>query len=182
MDPYVATQLIILVLLLLLSAFFSSAETALTTVNLLRMQTKAEEGNKQAQRVIKITENKGKMLSAILIGNNLVNISASSLATTLAISFWKSYGAGVATGILTLLVLIFGEISPKTIATLQAEKLSLLYSAPIYALMKILTPVILIVNKLALVFLRIVHVDANSAPEALTENELRSKKEIQTDF
>ena len=174
MDPYVATQLIILVLLLLLSAFFSSAETALTTVNLLRMQTKAEEGNKQAQRVIKITENKGKMLSAILIGNNLVNISASSLATTLAISFWKSYGAGVATGILTLLVLIFGEISPKTIATLQAEKLSLLYSAPIYALMKILTPVIFIVNKLALIFLRIVHVDANSAPEALTENELRT--------
>ena len=174
MDPYVATQLIILVLLLLLSAFFSSAETALTTVNLLRMQTKAEEGNKQAQRVIKITENKGKLLSAVLIGNNLVNISASSLATTLAISFWKSYGAGVATGILTLLVLIFGEISPKTIATLQAEKLSLLYSAPIYALMKILTPVIFIVNKLALVFLRIVHVDANSAPEALTENELRT--------
>ena len=174
MDPYVATQLIILVLLLLLSAFFSSAETALTTVNLLRMQTKAEEGNKQAQRVIKITENKGKMLSAILIGNNLVNISASSLATTLAISFWKSYGAGVATGILTLLVLIFGEISPKTFATLQAEKLSLLYSAPIYALMKILTPAIFIVNKLALVFLRIVHVDANSAPEALTENELRT--------
>ncbi|MCR4955409.1 MAG: hemolysin family protein [Lachnospiraceae bacterium] len=174
MDPYVATQLACLILLLLLSAFFSSAETAFTTVNLIRMQSKADEGNRRALRVLAITNNKGRMLSAILIGNNLVNISASSLATTLAIRLYGNVGAGIATGVLTLLVLIFGEISPKTIATTQAEKLSLAYSAPIYILMKLLTPVIYIVNNLALMFLKLLHVDTSNTNFALTATELRN--------
>lgn len=174
MDPYVAAQLICLIILLLLSAFFSSAETAFTTVSLLKMQTKAEEGNRRAKRVLKITENKSKMLSAILIGNNLVNISASSLATTLAISIWGNVGAGIATGILTLLVLIFGEITPKTIATLQAEKLALVYSAPVFILMKVLTPVIFLVNQLALFVLQLFRIDAKAGNAALTEHELRT--------
>ncbi|MBE5902485.1 MAG: HlyC/CorC family transporter [Lachnospiraceae bacterium] len=174
MDPYVAAQLICLIILLLLSAFFSSAETAFTTVSLLKMQSKAEEGNRRAKRVLKITENKSKMLSAILIGNNLVNISASSLATTLAISLWGNVGAGIATGILTLLVLIFGEITPKTMATLQAEKLALSYSAPVFIIMKLLTPVIFLVNQLALIVLRLFRIDAKAGNAALTENELRT--------
>ncbi len=174
MDPYVATRIIFLIILLLLSAFFSSAETALTTVNLIRIKTKADEGDRRAKRVIQVTENKGKMLSAILIGNNLVNISASSIATTLAISLWGSVGAGIATGALTLLVLIFGEISPKTIATLQAEKLALLYSGPVSLIMKLLTPVIFIVNQLALLFLKLAHVEATVTAEVMTENELRT--------
>ena len=174
MDPYVAIQLVCLVLLLCLSAFFSSAETALTTVNLLRIQTKAEEGDQRAARVIQVTENKSKMLSAILIGNNLVNISASSIATALALSLFGSMGAGIATGLLTLLVLIFGEISPKTIATLKAEELSLSYAGVISLLMKVLTPVIFLVNQLALCFLRLFHVDATDTSNALTENELRT--------
>lgn len=174
MDPYVAIQLVCLVLLLCLSAFFSSAETALTTVNLLRIQTKAEEGDRRAARVIQVTENKSKMLSAILIGNNLVNISASSIATALALSLFGSMGAGIATGLLTLLVLIFGEISPKTIATLKAEELSLSYAGVISLLMKVLTPVIFLVNQLALCFLRLFHVDATDTSNALTENELRT--------
>jgi len=174
MDPYAAAQLICLIILLLLSAFFSSAETAFTTVSLLKMQSKAEEGDRRAKRVLKITENKSKMLSAILIGNNLVNISASSLATTLAISLWGNVGAGIATGILTLLVLIFGEITPKTMATLQAEKLALAYSAPVFIIMKLLTPVIFLVNQLALIVLRLFRIDAKAGNAALTENELRT--------
>ena len=133
----------------MLSAFFSSAETALITVNRIRMRTLAEDGNKRAATVLRITDNSGKMLSAILIGNNIVNLSASSLATSLAIKIWGSVGAGIATGILTVLILIFGEISPKTLATVNSEKLALTYANVIEVLMKILTPVIFIINKLA---------------------------------
>ena len=118
-------QLIVLILLLLLSAFFSSAETAFTTANKIRIRTLAEGGSKQAARVLTIIGNMHKMLSAILIGNNIVNISASSLATTLAIQLFGSVGAGIATGILTVLILIFGEISPKTIATIHADRIAL---------------------------------------------------------
>ena len=118
-------KLIILVVLLLLSAFFSSAETALTTVNKIRLRTLSEAGNKRADKVLKVTDDSGKMLSAILIGNNIVNLSASSLATTLATKFFGSAGAGIATGILTFLILIFGEVSPKTMATIYADRLSL---------------------------------------------------------
>ncbi|MDE7063796.1 MAG: CNNM domain-containing protein, partial [Lachnospiraceae bacterium] len=87
-------QIIVLVILLLLSAFFSSAETALTTVNHIRIRTLAEEGNARAKRVLSITEHSSKMLSAILIGNNIVNLSASSIATTLAIGLFGNIGAG----------------------------------------------------------------------------------------
>ena len=125
MDSKSITQLIFLVLLLLLSSFFSSAETAFTTVSRIRMRTLAESGNKKAKRVLTITDDMHQMLSAILIGNNIVNLSASSIATSLAIKLFGSMGAGIATGILTLLILIFGEISPKTIATIHADKIAL---------------------------------------------------------
>ncbi len=148
MSPTITMQLIVLILLLLLSAFFSSAETAFTTANKIRIRTLAEGGSKQAARVLTIIGNMHKMLSAILIGNNIVNISASSLATTLAIQLFGSVGAGIATGILTVLILIFGEISPKTIATIHADRIALVYASSIYALMYVLTPFIFIINKL----------------------------------
>ena len=115
-------QIVSLIVLLLLSAFFSSAETAMTTVNQIRILSLAEQGNRRAKRLLKILDNKPKMLSAILVGNNLVNISASSLTTTLIISLFGNAAVGIATGILTLLILIFGEITPKTLATLHAER------------------------------------------------------------
>lgn len=174
MDPYVAAQLISLFILLLLSAFFSSAETAFTTVNIIRIQSMAEYGNSRAKMVIKITENKSQMLSAILIGNNLVNIGASSLATSLAISIWGNMGVGIVTGALTLLVLIFGEISPKTIATMKAEPMALAYCHVIWALMKLLTPVIFIINKLSGFFLLLFRIDASKTSTAYTEDELRT--------
>lgn len=174
MDSGEAIRLISLVVLLMLSAFFSSAETALTTVNKIRMRKLSEEGDKRAQTVLKITDNQGKMLSAILIGNNIVNISASSIATTLAIDLLGSKGAGIATGILTLLILVFGEISPKTLATLHADPISLAYAKTIYWLMRLLTPIIFAVNQIAMVFLRILRVDPNANPNAMTEEELRT--------
>lgn len=174
MDTSDVIQLIVIIILLMLSAFFSSAETALTTSNKIRMRALADEGNKSAKRVLAITENSGKMLSAILIGNNIVNLSASSLATTLATKAFGNAGAGIATGVLTLLVLIFGEISPKTLATIHADNISLFYAGIISTLMKILTPVIFIVNKMALGLLKLLRVDANGAQNTMTEDELRT--------
>lgn len=174
MDPSIIFKLIILGILLCLSAFFSSSETALTIVNQYRIRSLAEEGNKRAQKVLKVTENSGKMLSAILIGNNIVNISASSLATIVAIEILGSAGAGVATGVLTILILIFGEISPKTMATYRAEKISLKFGPIIWGLMIVLTPVIFIVNNLAMAFLRLFGVKSGEKTAAMTESELRT--------
>ena len=174
MDSGSIFQIIILIILLLLSAFFSSAETALTTVNRIRMRSLAEDGNSRAACVLKVTDDSGKMLSAILIGNNIVNLSASAIATSLALDLWGSVGAGIATGILTLLILIFGEISPKTIAAINAEKISLSYCNIIYWLMKLLTPVIFILNKLSIAFLFLLRVDPNAKDKAMTEEELRT--------
>ncbi len=174
MDSVDIFQLVFLVILLLLSAFFSSAETALTTVNRIRMRTLAEDGDKRAERVLRITDDSGKMLSAILIGNNIVNLSASSIATSLAIELWGSVGAGIATGILTLLILIFGEISPKTLATIYSERIALTYSAAIELLIKILTPVIFLINKLSMGFLLLMRVDPKAGEQQLTEEELRT--------
>ena len=153
MAPGDIAQLVILIFLLIFSAFFSSAETALTTVNRLKMRTLAEDGNKKAKKVLEITENQGKMLSAILIGNNIVNLYASSLVTTLATTVFGSKWIAVATGALTLFILIFGEISPKTISTLKAEQISLAYCSFISFLMTVLTPFIFIINKVAMLFL-----------------------------
>ena len=174
MDPSVATKLIVLLILLALSSFFSSAETALTTVNKLRIRTMVEEGVKRARVVSKLIEDPGKMLSAILIGNNVVNLSASSLATSLAIEQLGNKAAGIATGILTLLILIFGEITPKTLATIHAEKLALVYAPIINLLTQVLTPVIFIVNKLSLILLLALRVDPKKKTATMTENELRT--------
>ncbi len=174
MSPDDIIQLIVLVILLLLSAFFSSAETALTTFNRIRMRTLADEGNKRAARALAVTEDSGKMLSAILIGNNVVNLSASSIATTLAMRLLGSVGAGIATGILTVLVLIFGEISPKTLATLHAETLAMAYAGIIRLIMTVLTPVIAVINNLSILFLRLLRVDPKKSKDTLTEEELKT--------
>ena len=174
MDTSDISQIVIIAILLSLSAFFSSAETALTTVNRIKMRTLMEEGNKKAARVLEITDNSGKMLSAILIGNNIVNLSASSISTSLAIKLFGSVAAGIATGILTLLILIFGEITPKTLATINPEKISLSYANIIYYLMKLLTPVIFIVNRLSLGFLRLLRVDPDNTQNQMTEEDLRT--------
>ena len=173
MDSGDATQLIILLILLLLSAFFSSAETALTTVNKIRIRSLADEGSKRAKTVLEITDNSGKMLSAILIGNNIVNLSAASLTTSLAYSFGGSMVA-IASGILTVLILLFGEITPKTMATLHSEKMSLLYAPVISIFMKVMTPAIFIINGMSMGVLFLLRVDPKAGKRAMTENELRT--------
>lgn len=143
-------------------------------MNRIRLRTLAENGDKRAATVLSVTDDSGKMLSAILIGNNIVNLYASSLVTSLATKLWGSVGAGIATGVLTLLILIFGEISPKTLATIHAEKIALTYGGIIAFLMRILTPIIIIVNKLSLGFLMLLRVDPNSGTAQMTEEELRT--------
>lgn len=167
-------ELIVLLFLLVFSAFFSSAETAFTTVNKIRIQSLANEGSKRAKRVEKIISNSPKMLSAVLIGNNIVNISASALATLLAQMLFGNYAVSIVTGILTVLVLIFGEIIPKTIATLYSEKLTYLYSPIILWLMWLFTPIIFIINKISQFLLILLHIDTSKHHSIITELELRT--------
>ena len=174
MDPSDAIQFIILFILLLLSAFFSSAETALTTVSKIKLRSLAEDGNKRAATVLDITENHSpKMLSAILIGNNIVNLYAASLTTTLA---YRLGGAmvSIATGILTVAILIFGEITPKNAATINSSKLSLTYIPIIKIFMTVMTPVIFIVNILSRGVLFLLRIDPNAKNNTMTEDELRT--------
>ena len=165
-------KLIVLLVLLLLSAFFSSAETAFTTVKKVRLNVLKEEGNKRASLVLKILDNPGKMLSTILIGNNIVNITASALSTMLATDLFGSMAVGIATGILTLLVLLFGEILPKTLALRNNERYALGYAPFIRALSVILTPLIFLIDKLSNGILRLLGVDPNQKVIRITESEL----------
>lgn len=173
MDSGDVTQLIILIILLMLSAFFSSAETALTTVNRIRIRSLADDGSKRAKTVLKITDNSGKMLSAILIGNNIVNVAAASITTSLAYSLGGS-AVAIANAVITIAILLFGEITPKTTATIHAEKLALIYAPIISIFMKIMTPVIFIINGLSKAVLLLLRIDPNAKNQTMTENELRT--------
>lgn len=175
MDTDGVIQLFALLILVCLSAFFSSAETSLSTVNRVRLKTLAEEGNKRAQTALHVLDKYGKMLSAILIGNNVVNLSASALATTLAIKI--NLAVGIATGVLTVVILLFGEILPKNMAMVYSEKLALAYAGIVALVMKVLTPVIFVVDKLSQGLMKLLHIDAGKK-QAMTENELRTYVEV----
>ena len=170
-------QLVILVLLLSASAFFSSAETALMTSNKLRIRNLAENGDKRAEKVLEITANTDKMLSAILIGNNIVNLSASALSTTLTLKLFGSSLVGVATGVLTFLILVFGEITPKNVASKNAEDMALKYIGIISVLVIVLTPAIYIVNKVAGIVISL-FIKNNDDNNMVTEDELRAMVEV----
>lgn len=178
METSDVAQLIIIIVLIFLSGFFSSAETAFSTLNRVRMRNLEEEGSKKAARVNKILESYSKMLSAILIGNNIVNLSASSLTTAFVIGVCGNAYIGIGTGILTIVVLLGGEIIPKTWANLNSEKLALAYSSVIYALMKIMTPVIFIVDLLSNGILKLLHVDPNKKMDTITESELKTYVDV----
>ena len=172
MEPGVALRLIILFILILLSAFFSSAETAFMSVNKIKLRSEADEGSKRAALILSLLDNNTKLLSTILVGNNLVNIVASSLTTTLMIRLFGSTAVGIATGILTLVILIFGEITPKTLATRKAERFAGIYAPFINFLMIALTPVTFLVSKLADVVLMMFGIKPGSKTEQITEDEL----------
>lgn len=174
MDTSGVIQIVSLTILLFLSAYFSSAETAYTAVNQLGLQELADGGNKHASLAINLLANKSKLLSAILIMNNVINLSASSLTTTLAYKYLGNAYIAIATGVLTFVLLIIGEITPKTIATIKSEKLCLRYSSILSVLVKVLTPVIFIIDKFSRAVLKMLKIDPDAAREAMTEYELRS--------
>ena len=173
MDPDSAVKLVVLIILLILSGVFSSAETALTTVNINKLKALADEGSRRAAKVLKLRESSSKLLTTVLIGNNIVNLSASALATTFCTEVFGSIYIGIATGILTLVVLIFGEITPKTLATLYSTRLSLIFAYPVAFLMLIFTPIIWVLNGITKVIFKILRVDPDRK-EHMTEGELRN--------
>lgn len=184
MDISDIVELIILFVLLVLSGFFSSAETALTTVSLNKLRTIEDEGGrrgKKAKLILRMREDSGKLLSAILIGNNVVNIAASSLTTVLCTKLFGSAFVGVAAGILTLLILIFGEITPKTLAAQYNVGLSMAFAKPIYFLMIIFTPIIWVVNSISGVIFKILKVDPDFDPNKMTESELLKIVDVSSD-
>lgn len=165
-------QIILIAVLLLLSGFFSSAETALTTVNKLKLRALADEGKKKANKVLTITENPGKLLSTILIGNNIVNIAASALTTTFCTEYFGNKYIGIATGILTFLVLVFGEITPKTLAAKYSVALSMMFVYPISILMILFTPFVWLLNIITSIIFKLFHVDVEARTDVVTESEL----------
>lgn len=178
MDPSTIMQLVVLIILLSLSAFFSSSETALTTVNKIKLKTLADEGNRSAKKVLKVTDNPGKLLSTILIGNNIVNISASAIATTFTTNVFGNKYIGISTGIITLLVLVFGEITPKTIAASYSVRLALMVVHPIKFLMVVLTPIVWLLDVITGGIFKLLHIDTSVNNNVMTESELRAVVDV----
>ena len=178
MDSSYIVQIIILFFLIILSTFFSSAETALTTVSKLRMRTLAEGGNNRATLVLDITENhSAKMLSMVLTGNNVVNISASALATSVAFQF-GGIMVSIVTALITIIILVFAEITPKNYATLHSEKISLRYIYIVRFLMFAMTPLIFIVNGISRGLFRLLRIDPDAKTNTITEDELRTLVDV----
>lgn len=175
MDTDTWIKIIVLLILLILSAVFSSAETALTAVSPIRIRNLLDQNpsDKRAAALLAINEDPSRMLSTILVANNAVNLTASAITTSIAYRFGGRF-VGLATGIITLLILIFGEITPKTMATLRTEKMALLYARPLTVLTTILTPVVFIVNTLAKGILKLMRIEHKSEGTLLTEGDLRT--------
>lgn len=177
MDTTGVIELIVLFLLLVFSAFFSSAETALSSLGKVKLRALEEEGRKHAKTLNKVMNNYDRVITTILIGNNIVNLSASSLATTLTISIWGNVYISLATGILTFLVLIFGEIVPKTWARRNCEKLSLSFAPVIRMLMVVMYPVVFLIENVAKFFLFILGQNKDNG-NTITETELRTYVDV----
>lgn len=159
-----------LVICIILSAVFSSSETALSTVNRIRLKSDAQQGNKKAGRVLRLYQNYNRSLTGILIGNNLVNIMASTIGTVIFTSYFGSAGPGIATVFLTLVLLIFGEVMPKSYAKDHADKLTRQFSGFLHGVIFIFTPFIFFFDGLKKLMEKFSKKD--SAP-SVTEQELK---------
>lgn len=162
-----------LIILLVFSAFFSASETALSCVNRIRLKNKADDGDKKAERVLGLSDDYDRTLSAILIGNNVVNLTASSLSTLIATSLLGQQGAAVATAIITVLVLIFGEILPKSYAKENAERISSAISGPLYIIKTLLAPLVWIFVQIKRIFTGNRSSELNVQP-SVTQEELKT--------
>ena len=148
LDILILYQSFGLIILILLSGFFSGSETALVSLNHIKIKKLAVDGDKRANIIVRLLKHPNKLLATILVGNNLVNISAAAIATSIAIDLFGSKGVGIATGIMTFLILLFGEITPKGYALAKAEKISLSIATPMRYLVKILYPLVIILTVL----------------------------------
>ncbi|MDD5793632.1 HlyC/CorC family transporter [Clostridium sp. HCP1S3_B4] len=174
MDSSLTAQVILLIVLISLSAFFSMSETALMSLSKVRLRNMVEEKVKGADLVEKLLEEPNKLLGAILIGNNIVNIGASSIATSVALQIFGNSGAAVATGIMTILILIFGEITPKSLAQQNAEKISIRIAKIIKFIVTVFKPFVTVFTGISSLFIRICGGDPNETEPFITEEELRT--------
>lgn len=173
-DPSLTWKFILLLLCLVLSGLFSASETALMTLSKIRIKQMVEDGVKNADIVNDLTDNPNNLLSAILIGNNVVNIGASSLMTSLAIDAFGNKGVGIATGVMTLLILMFGEITPKSLAAQNAERISIKVSKFIYFITIVFKPLIFILTSVTNIFIKMFGGDIDKNQPFITQEELRS--------
>ena len=174
MDLSTTILLALFCLLLCLSAFFSASETALMSLSKIRLIHMLGEKVRGASDINLLRENPSKLLGTILVGNNLVNISASSIATVLGIKYFGDAGVGIAAGITTLLVLVFAEITPKTLAAQKSEKISLMVAKPISILTTVLAPIVFVTTLIASLFLRLLGCRYDANLPTITEEELKS--------
>ncbi|WP_043892656.1 CNNM domain-containing protein [Providencia sneebia] len=169
------TLIITLIILIILSAYFSASETSMMTLNRYRLKHLAKQGNKSAKRVEKLLSHPDKLISLVLIGNNLINIIASSLATILGMRLYGNAGVAIATGILTFVILVFAEVLPKTIAALYPEKVAFPSSYILKPLQKIMLPIVWAFNEITLIFMRIFGIKSPSIrSDAVSKDELRT--------
>ncbi|MBQ9000207.1 MAG: HlyC/CorC family transporter [Clostridium sp.] len=174
MDSTILIQIIVLLILLIGSSFFSASETALMSLSKIRIRHMQDEGIKGAKLVASLIDDPNKLLTSILIGNNVVNIAATSISTSLFIALIGPQGVAVATFIMTILVLLFGEITPKTIAANSSEKVSILVSKPIKVIIFLLTPLVWVFNLITGVIFKILGVDNKNNQPYITEEELKT--------
>ena len=167
-------QIVLLVILLAMSGFFSMSETALMALSKIRIRHMVEDGVKGAKLVEKLSEDPSRLLGAILIGNNIVNIGASALATSIAVKAIGESGVGLVTIIMTILVLIFGEITPKSIAKQNSEKVALAVSKPINIIVKLFKPFIFVFTSISGLFIRLLGGDPKATQPFITEEELKT--------
>lgn len=171
MDDTNGLSYLFLLVLLALSAFFSASETAFSSLNKIRLKNYADEGNRKAKRALRIAENFDKMLSTILVGNNVVNMASASLATLLATAVFGASGAAIATAAITVLVLIFGEILPKSLAKENSENVAMAFGGLLSMLMKLLTPIVFVFVKIKEFSMRLIH--HGKTQPSVTEEELK---------
>jgi Mg2+/Co2+ transporter CorB len=165
----------VLIFLIICSAFFSSSETGMLSLNRYRLKHMAKEGHKGAKRVTALLSRPDRLLGTILVGNNVVNILAASIATVLAVDIWGEAGIAIATAGLTIVVLIFGEITPKTLAALRPELVAFPASRVLQLLQRLLYPVVWATSTISNVLLRLLGVDPSQrASDSLSTEELRS--------
>ena len=167
-------QIVLLIILLIGSGFFSASETALMSLSKIKMRHMEEDGVKGAKLVSTLIEDSNRLLTSILIGNNIVNIAATSITTSLFTAMLGAQGVAIATGLMTVLVLIFGEITPKTISANNPEKASLVVAKPIKFFVTILTPIVWIFNIITKVIFKLFGVDDKGVKPFITEEELKS--------